>query len=375
MKIYLDARNITAHPAGVARYAQSLIPRLAEQLKDHHLIVIRHASNREPLKGISDQEHVSEHFSEADIGRLRDFVAGVGELRACFERFGKPDVYHNLFHVTPLGLHHLGPLSPGRTIITLHDLIWIDHARASQKDLARAVGMKLYASVAIPHTLKSADHVICISEPTAKRAAPWLKKTPHTIIPHGVEPQYFQAQPAPTWLPEAFASAPYLVAVGNDKPYKNLSVLLRAMAQPSCAKARAVFVGSCQGLLPQLRELGLERRVHLCGFLDEAQLLEVMAAARLFVFPSLVEGFGLPPLEAMALGVPSLVSDLEPMRSIVDQGAQLFNPHDPAALAATLSALWDDDLALSRLSAQGRARAKTFDWTKCAMNTLQTYDL
>lgn len=375
MKLYLDARNITADPAGVARYARSLIPRLAEQLKAHHLIVIRHASNRQPLPGLSDQEHVSEHFSDAAIGRPRDFVAGAAKLRACFSRFGRPDLYHNLFHVNPLGLELLGPLRPRRVVVTLHDLIWIDHARASQKDLARAVGMKLYASVAIPHTLRHADHVICISEPTAKRASRWLTQTPYTVIPHGVEPQYFQPQPSPSWLPEGFTSSPYLIAVGNDKPYKNLSVLLRAMANPRCAQVKAVLVGSCHGLEPLIRELGLEQRVHLCGFLDEAKLLEVMAAARLFVFPSLVEGFGLPPLEAMALGVPSLVSDLEPMRSIVAQGAQRFNPHDPLALAAQIAALWHDDEALSSLAAQGRARARTFDWTQCAMNTLQTYDL
>ncbi len=375
-RIYIDARNITASPAGVGRYAQSLIPRMVELSPDDRFVIVRHDSNHDPILP-EPNPRLEEVFVPHHIGKPADFALGAPWLHEVFRAHGHPSVYHNLFHVTPLGLSRLGAYAP-RTVVTLHDLIWIDHPLASQGSPLKAAAMYAYARSAIPASLARADHVICISEPTARRASRWLRPGHHTTIPHGVERRYFQ----PYDLPQTPALAsllgrgtPYVIAVGNDKPYKNLSLLLRAFARDDVPSgAHLVLVGSCSRLDALIRELGLSSRVHLTGFLSADELCRALSHATAFCFPSLVEGFGLPPLEAMALGTPALVSDLEPMRSVAGTAALSFDPHDHVTLARLLRGVLTDADLRADLRARGHARAKTFTWAKTAQRTLDVYD-
>ncbi len=378
MRICIDARNITAQPAGIGRYAQSLIPALLDQASpSDELVLLRHDSHRAPLVAPDvARGRVQEVFVGGKIGSPADYLLGARHVHRALRLWSGADIYHDLFHVAPLGLRAMGRLG-GPLVVTLHDLIWIDHPRTSQPTLARAVGMSAYARVAIPHTLRRAAHVICISEATRDRARPWLRAGQHSVISHGVEPRYFAPQPAPGGEVGAAldSGARYVLAVGNAKPYKNLSALIEAFAKlvPGSPKLRLVLVGDCEALRPKVQRLGLERRVILTGMLQDQALCEVLAHASLFVFPSLVEGFGLPPLEAMAAGVPCVVSELEPMRAVVAGGARLVNPRDVAAMAAAMREVLEDEAQAMRWRTRGLERARALTWEACARQTLDVY--
>lgn len=372
-RIYLDARNITAQPAGVARYALSLIPELVRQAPEHQFVVIRHASNRTPIQVAGHT--LREAFIAPPIDNLYNFVFGAHALRQVFRDFGAPDIYHDLFHIFPLGLRLVAPRA--KIVVTLHDLVWIDHPHASQPTWLKAESIRAFARLAIPQSLKTADHVICISEPTAERAAPWLTAGRFSTIAHGVADAFRRPTPAPNpaklGLPNP--DTPYIVAIGNAKPYKNLDRLIDAFARirPTLAHGHLVLIGNCTDLAEYVKDSEVARYITLAGIQSDAELRSTLGHATAFVFPSLVEGFGLPILEAMAMGVPTLVSDLEPMRSIAGGAALRFDPNHTGELADALRKVLDDAQLRARLIRDGRARAEQFTWPQTARATLDVY--
>ncbi|MFU8803430.1 MAG: glycosyltransferase family 4 protein [Bradymonadaceae bacterium] len=362
-RIYLDARNITAQPAGVARYARCLIPELVRLAPEHEFVTIRHDSNREPIEV---EGSLKEVFVSQSIDDLSNFLVGHRTLRDVFKEHGPADIYHDLFHILPRSIHKV--IGGGKIVITLHDFVWLDHADASQPTWLKARTIETFARAAIPHALQASDFVISISEPTTRRASKWLKDGAHDTIYHGVHESFFEPVEPPRVLdiPEG---CPYVVAIGNAKPYKNLQRLVEAFDRllPDHPEARLVLIGNCA-------DLDVPENVILAGFLDDEELRRVLGLANAFVFPSLVEGFGLPILEAMAMGIPTLVSDLEPMRTIAGDGALLFDPLDPTDIARQLSRILEDDELHARYAELGLKRAKGFRWPETARKTLAVYD-
>lgn len=371
-KIYLDARNITDRPAGVARYALCLIPELVRQAPQHEFVVIRHSSNRAPIDVLGFD--LDEVFVDAHIDNIDNFARGAAVLRRVFHEFGEPDLYHDLFHILPVGLARGGR---PKIVVTLHDLVWIDHPHQSQPTWWQAQAIRAFARMAIPYALRAADHVIAVSEPTAVRARPWLPSHKATTIYHGVTAEFFETAAAPRdVLPRLVDDrVPYVAAIGNAKAYKNLGRLVTAvaLARKRVPNLQLVMIGPCDGLKARIDAAGVADAVHLTGFLDDAELRRVLGGARLFVFPSLVEGFGLPVLEAMAMGIPTLVSDLEPMRSVAGDGGLTVNPCDTEAMARAIIDVARDDSVHADLAQRGRRRAAEFRWPLTARKTLQVY--
>ena len=376
VRIYLDARNIQEKPTGVGNYALALIPELVRLAPEQwEWVVIRHESNQVPI--LPERAGFHEVFIDQRIGLLDDFLIGAGSLHRVFRALGPPTIYHNLFHVTPLFLGHLGAYTP-RRVVTLHDLIWADHAFEVKTDLHRALFFKVYGRLAVSHTIRNAERVICVSDATRQRASRWVEDAESLVtIPHGVEPIFFEDASYPERvLGPQDKLEPYVVAVGNDKPYKNLARLVRgfAAAREKTKQGRLVLVGGCDGLRGLISELGVEDHVLLTGFLEDDQLRGVMGHARLFVFPSLVEGFGLPPLEAMAMGVPCAVSDREPMRWVAGDGAARFDPLDVDEIARVILRFMTRDDLQEEYSRRGQERARCFTWERTARETLAVYD-
>ncbi len=170
---------------------------------------------------------------------------------------------------------------------------------------------------------------------------------------------------------------PFLLAVSTLHPHKNLDGLLRAFAEfhrerPEFRLKVCGLHGFFSGPLHDLREsLGLRDAVDFPGWIPRADLNDLYARAWAFVYPSLFEGFGIPPLEAMAAGVPTACSDIEPIASNVGDAALRFDPRDPAAMAAALRRIVSDEWLRQRLTEAGPRRAAEFSWRKTAEITLQ----
>lgn len=174
----------------------------------------------------------------------------------------------------------------------------------------------------------------------------------------------------------------YLLSLNTLEPRKNLDHLVRAfaalVAQEQVPDLHLVLVGAkgwkTEALFAALAESGIARdRVILTGFVADADLAALYSGALGFVYPSLYEGFGLPPLEAMQCGVPVITSNTSSLPEVVGDAGILVAPTDEEALAQAMLALYQDDTLRTRLQAQSQARAQQFSWARCAGQTIAAY--
>jgi glycosyltransferase involved in cell wall biosynthesis len=191
------------------------------------------------------------------------------------------------------------------------------------------------------------------------------------------EPDTLAAVRAKYHLPERF-----ILFVGTIEPRKNLVTLLEAFAalrsggrHPGLGLVIAGGKGWLYGeFFERLRTLGLEKTVILTGYVPEADLPALLNSAEVFAFPSSFEGFGLPPLEAMACGVPVVCSNATSLPEVVGEAGLLVPPDDAASWTEALGRLLDDAELRGELRARGLARARLYTWEAAAQKTLAVYE-
>ena len=172
----------------------------------------------------------------------------------------------------------------------------------------------------------------------------------------------------------------FLLFVGTIEPRKNLITLLRAYEELLRAgqhRPQLVIAGKegwlTEELFAHIRRAGLEERLRFTGYLAEKDLAALYSSCTAFIYPSLYEGFGLPPLEAMASGAPVITSRIGSIAEVVGNGALLIEPTDAAGLAASILNLLENERARQHLREKGRARAAEFTWEKTAAQTFEVY--
>ncbi len=362
-RVLVDARNITPQRAGIGRYAQSLMVAMSEleSASDFHF------SSLQNMQSPAQIGRFDVHGVKQKIGNVVDYLHAHRSINAIAKHIS-PSLFHSFFHITPRKLKVNCP-----AIITLHDTIWIDHAKSSQPTAFKAMTIKAFAKTAIPDSLRRADHVICVSDATAERATEWIPREKMTVIGHGVDSSFFATTKKSDLVRKyTHGGAKYICAIGNDKPYKNIRLLIDSFDSLNLPNVNLVLIGNCEGLGDHLDSLPNKNRIFLAGMLDDDALKRTLAHSALFVFPSLVEGFGLPILEAMAAGIPTVVSDLEPMRSVASGASYLFNPAEKDALSSAISEAMHPSVALE-LKRKGDEHARKQTWKKCAEKTLEVY--
>lgn len=166
-----------------------------------------------------------------------------------------------------------------------------------------------------------------------------------------------------------------VLAVGNRMPHKGFETLLEAIALIERSRRPSLVITGSHGddpLAPVVERLGLGDQVDLRGWLSRAELDRLYAESTALVFPTRFEGFGLPPLEAMARGCPVIVSDIPVIREVAGDAAVYFDPADPAAIADAILSLLGAPAELERMSRAGLARAADFSWEATAAATRAT---
>ena len=369
-RIYIDTWCMKSDASGMGRYGRGLIPALVEAAPQHEIIILRPTSHRgrAPLVPSS-----AASAREVFVPRPSpDWTTPLARplLEPAFRRFGRPDLYHSLFHLLPIGLRY-GRCAPRRIVVSLHDLIWLDRDPRAERRWLEAAWLKRFGSVAIPRALRAADHVICGSDATSTRAAQWVPGDRRTTVHYGIEERWFQTPAA-----NAAARPPYIAAFGVAKAYKNVRCLIRALPLVRVRRpdVRLVLIGDDGDAGAEIRSSGLTDHISVTGALADADLRATIAGARVFVVPSLIEGFGLPALEAMAVGTPLVVSDIDALREVTGDAALRFDPADPRQLADAILRALDDEALRSDLAARGRARAALFTWSRTAAGTLAVYE-
>jgi glycosyltransferase involved in cell wall biosynthesis len=284
---------------------------------------------------------------------------------------GSIDLYHSPDFTLP-------PVRAGtRTLVTVHDLSFLHLPDCFQPSLVE------YLRANVPLAAQRADCVIADSESTRRDLIAAFDVPPErtTVIYPAVEPRFRPIADARALtqvrlryhLPERF-----ILSLGTIQPRKNYIGLIEAFAQLDDADLHLVIVGGkgwlYEDVFAAVRERGLENRVLLPGYVDDVELPALYNLATVFALPSLYEGFGIPPLEAMACGTPVVVSDNSSLPEVVGDAGLLVDARDSSALAGALDRLLSDDALRQALSEAGRTRAATHTWRRSAAQLLATYE-
>jgi glycosyltransferase involved in cell wall biosynthesis len=351
LPIALDYRPALLSRAGIGRATRELaaalarLPELAVHLYAHSLAraVVPTAVppgahlHRLPLPGRA-------------AGLLRRLGLGADRLA------GGAAVFHWTDYVQP-------PLSRARAVLTVHDLAFVREPAWHGADAAplrerTAAAIAAAAAVIVPSRTTAAD---------LQRFAPTAGAV--HVVPFGADhvPTTFAATRLPVPLP---VPTPFALCIGTLEPRKNHLALLAAWRRLPAGSPQLVVVGGigweCAAIVDELRRAVADGLVLWLPRADDTLLWRLLGAAKLLVYPSLWEGFGFPPLEAMQLGVPVVAHDAAPMQELGDGALALVDAREPLALAAAIERLLGDPVAHAAASAAGRARAAAFRWPDCA---------
>jgi glycosyltransferase involved in cell wall biosynthesis len=379
LRICLDARNIKPVMTGLGRYALNVVRGIAELDSDNEYILLKNPSYKDK---IVDKPNFQEVPVAGDTSSVRSFLTTGPVINRL-----KPDVFHALRHFLPLGVECK------RTIVTLHDIMWVEAPDLAFTNKLKALYNKHVKGRFIKHAVAGADLIIAISEATRQRAVEVLKVAPSKcrLIYPGIEERFLNCELSPD--NEARGSGllklrkcvgeHYIVSLGTSRPYKNVDGTIRAfsLVQQQHPTLKLLIIGrgdrypALQNLVEELR---LGDRVIFWSSLKDAELSDAEIAllfrdARMLAFPSLLEGFGLPIVEAMAAGCPVLTSNISAPREVAGDAAVLVDPHDVNAIAAGMERLLTNEALRQELIARGRRRAAQFTVERCAKLTHALY--
>ena len=268
---------------------------------------------------------------------------------------------------------------PGPTVITAHDLSWIRFPETHPSERVKIMN-RLF-----PRSLARANHVITDAAYTRNEIIAEFGISPDriTAVPLGARKIFRprdEEECREVLTARDLSYRSFILCVGTLEPRKNLELVIRTYAQlPRAFRERhpLVLVGmkgwltsKLESTMSPLVEAG---QVRPLGFTSDSDLAALYAGAMVLVYPSLYEGFGLPPLEAMACGTPVIVSNRATLPEVVGDAGEMVEPTDAEGLTALLQRLADDPAHWQQRAELCRRRASQFSWERCAQETLAVY--
>ena len=373
VRIGIDARYLYSYFTGVGRYSFNLIRHLAAIDRENQYVILKNRDRKDP---IVDQENFLEiPTSTPPISLGTWFYIPCKLLRK------KIDLFHSHFPVAPLS-------QPFRSVVTVHDL---QAVRAPGFSSNRAfwleTGAECFYRLAYPLSMKKAKRIIAVSYATKAAAMDFygLPGEKIKVIHEAVEAQFrpildkklldeFREKMR---LPERF-----LLYVGNTRPHKNVDGLLRGFCEflrlnEVSEAIYLVIAGAKERFYPARRnlaeQLGIRQRVVFIPYIPEEDLPLLYNLCEVFIFVTLFEGFGLPPLEAMACGIPVIASNHSALPEALGNQAILVDPHEPKAIGRAIQRILRDRALRRQLKEKGLQWVKNFSWDLAAQRTLQVY--
>jgi len=280
----------------------------------------------------------------------------------------KSDILH-VSYIAPLWV-------PCRTVVTVHDLSFLVYPQSV------SVRTRFVLTTLVPVSVRRAARVIAVSEHTKKDLIDRYGLLPHKIIViHEAASSAFGRLPQPDRFPlPKGVIEPFILAVGNLEPRKNLARLVQAFASlvgEGRFSGQLVLAGKpkahAKEIVRLVRRSGLESRVLFTGFVTEGELKLLYNRAALLAYPSLYEGFGLPPIEAMACGCPVVASNASALPETLGDAAILVSPTSTEALTGAMRAVLERDDLRRDLREKGLRHAATYSWEKVAQRTRAVY--
>ena len=350
----VDVRAL--HNSGIGTYIQNLLPRLIAAKPELNFHLLGPAADLSTLA-----------WTAAPNVTLSDCTSPLYSVKEQLELRQKTPRETELFWSPH---YNIPLLYRGKLLVTVHDVF---HLAAPDMSVPK----KLYAKGIFRAVRRKADAIVTVSEFSKDELIRLTGRGDQEVTPiHiGVDEAWFGVPDRPRPYEK-----PYVLFVGSVKPHKNVGGLIRALeyAQHQIPHD-LVIVGRREGLLTADEAVAataaaLGERVHFTGFVEEEHLKQFVKHADALVLPSFYEGFGLPPLEAMACGCPALVSNAASLPEACGDAALYCDPHNPQDIADQLVLLMEDKALQSSLRQKGLERARRFTWEACAEKTLEVLE-
>jgi glycosyltransferase involved in cell wall biosynthesis len=356
-------------PTGIGRYAIELLKAMSSAPNSTEIVVL--ATEQEDVQGLSE----AFEYHRLRGCHLLPSLLTIGDLMLpeLVYRY-QLDAIHDPNGIAPfVSLRKRVPF-----IVTIHDAFAYVYPEAH--NLLDNWRYRWH----LPYVARRADAVITDSECSRRDLETFLGLDHQriSVVLAGIDGRFrpiLDAAQRQAVTARYGISVPYLLYVGGLNARKNVPRLLEAFArtQQSQKGIQLVLGGKRQWGASEIDEtiqrLGLGNAVHFTGYVEDTDLSTLYSAAEAFVFPSLYEGFGLPPLEAMACGTPVITSNVSSLPEVVGDAAMLIEPHDVCNLAQAMHRILTDNQLRQTMKSRGLDRASKFSWAQSARQILRTY--
>jgi glycosyltransferase involved in cell wall biosynthesis len=364
LRIAIDARKL--HDFGIGTYVRNLVRELARQEHDDQYVLLCRKADVDFVKALGPRfEPLVEQSGNYSMREQLSIPMSVRRARA--------DLFHAPHYV-------VSPLTTGPYVVTIHDCI---HLRFPQYLPNRRA--LLYARTMMGLAARRARRVLTVSQASKQDILQYLRIPAEKVeVVYNALDERLATPPTEADLERVreryLLTSPFVLYTGNIKPHKNVDRLIEAysiLRRRGFEDVKLLIIGEEISKYPNLRRLvhrhQLHAQVRFFGHVPDETLAALYRLASVFVFPSLYEGFGLPPLEAMAAGAPVITSNISSLPEVVGDAALLIDPMNAASIADAMARVLSDAALRAQMIQRGRERVKQFSWTRSVARTREIY--
>ncbi|MFW6055559.1 MAG: glycosyltransferase family 4 protein [Thermodesulfobacteriota bacterium] len=382
MNVLLNLESLAPPLTGVGRYTHEILKGVAGSKEVGRVYSFVHHRWVDPCDFVADSGHESGAAGRRKFQAVKDVIKKIpyafqlkNNLDDLFFYRQTKKLKNCLYHET----NYVCRPFPGPKVVTVHDLSHMHYPGYHPRDRVEWLNKGLSKS------LGNAKRIITVSRYVKDELVEVMQVDPLRVkhIPLGVNPEYrvrYGSEVLPVLEKYNIHDHRYVLVVGTLEPRKNLRGLLDAYSRLpiKLRQEHPLVVVGARGwrqadFQRQMAALAARGEVLPLGYVPESDLPFIYAGAYGLAFPSLYEGFGLPPLEAMACGVPVLAGRSSSIPEVVGQEALLVDPHDPGSILNGLHRLLEDSEFRTRAASQGPLRARRFTWERCVQETIKVY--
>jgi len=367
MKIVINALGPSKIKAGIGNYLTNLISELSIIDKSNNYIIFASSENK------AYYETDNGYFQVIDIG----FMGRNKFLRIMWEQLILPfklkslkaDILFSPGFVCPF-------IKPIKYVTVIHDMTFFSHPQV------HTFFKKIYFPFMIKQSLKKSEKIISVSYNTKKEILKYSNIQENKVIVTHLSANKFpqnRINDENELLAKKYnIETEYLLFVGMIEPRKNISLIIEALDKISDKQIKLVVVGEkgwmINNLFEMIKSRGIEDRIIFTGFIDDKELEIFYKNAKIFLYPSFYEGFGIPILEAMSAGCPVITSNISSLPEVAGNAAILINPQKPNELTDSINRVLDNSELRTDLITKGFENAKKFSWIKTAKQTLEVFE-
>lgn len=370
MRIGIDARSVLKQRTGVGNYTYNLIENLSQIDRENQYVLFysHHKNVRSAIPKFDNPNFQSKFIRFPN--KLLNLMWGTLRIPKIDWLVGEVDLYHS-------PNYNLNMLGKGKSLMTIHDLNFFTYRKYSISS-ARwhyAFKIKSYAH--------QVDAITVVSESTKREVLKYMEVPGEKVhvVYNGYSPSFRpleESENTQKVLEKYKIEGDFILYVGTLEPRKNIEGLIRAYHQCKAKDDFLLVLAGGKGwkykhIFRLVEELKLENRVVFTWYVPDSDLPVLYNQASLFVYPSFYEGFGIPPLEAMACGLPVIVSNTTSIPEVVGDAGVYVDPHDVEQISRSIDTVLSDEQLRKGMIGRGLERARLFSWEKTAREILRLY--